>query len=307
MRQVLVASKTCRAALPQEELRARFAAAGFEAALAPLAERLDALTGYDALVVGTELVGEEILAKAPRLALVQKFGVGLDNIDQDAAGRYGVAVRNLAAVNSGAVAEMAFGLMLSLARRITIGDRDIRGGRWPRLIGTTLRGKTLGIVGTGAIGTALARLSAGFGMELLGCDVIESQGFRDAGGTYVSIGEVLAKSDFLSLHLPLRDETRHLIGSAELTAMRPTAYLVNTARGGIVDERALLDALRAGTIAGAGLDVLEHEPPGESPLLKLEQVICTPHIAAYDDVTLLAMVDRCVQSLTDFFTNIDMG
>ncbi len=307
MRRVLVASKTCRAAMPASELAGRFAAAGLDADFAPISDRADTLDRYEAIVVGTELVGEDVLSRGSSLRLVQKFGVGLDAIDQDAAARHGVAVRNLPAANSGAVAEMAFALMISLARRVVEGDRGTRSGAWPRLLGTSLRGKTLGIVGTGAIGSQLARLSSGFSMRVLGYDVVENDGFREAGGTYVPLCELLGQSDFVSLHVPLIESTRHMVGADELHCMKPTAFLVNTARGGLVDEAALYRALEEGAIAGAALDVLEHEPPDESPLLRLGNVVCTPHIAAYDRETLEGMVRRCIESVSEFFSSGEGG
>lgn len=300
MKTVLVASKTCRAIAPAEELIARFAQAGLQAELGSLADRPDCLERCDAVVLGTEIMDEDRLRAGKNLKLVCKFGVGLDNIDQAAAQTLGIAVRNLPAVNSGAVAELAFGLMLTLARRIAEGDRAVRGGTWPRLVGTTLRGKTLGILGTGAIGSTLARLSSGFGMKLLGYDAMENPAFLSAGGAYAPLDQVLTQADFVSVHLPLNDATRNCIGARELGLMKPTAILINTARGGLVDEAALEEALRAGRLAGAGLDVLAHEPPSESPLLGMEQVICTPHIAAYDDATLRHMLERCIETLTDF-------
>jgi len=224
---------------------------------------------------------EEVLAQSPSLRLISVWGTGVDNIDLVSATRLGVLVTNTPNTSTEAVAEHALALMLAVARRITVIDRQVREGRWVRGLVNQLNGKTLGIVGTGAIGVQMARLGKGIGMKVQAWTLhpsserAESVGFR-----YVSLEELLKTSDVVSLHLRLSKDTERLIDASKLALMKPTAILVNTARGGLVDQEAIIEALTSNRIAGAGLDVYEREPLDPScPLLNLENVVLTPHSA----------------------------
>jgi phosphoglycerate dehydrogenase-like enzyme len=234
----------------------------------------------DALIAGPEPVTARVIAAAPRLRVVNAPGVGYDHIDVTAATRHRIAVCTCAGANRYAVAELALGLMLGLARRIPQIDRAVRAGEWPKVVGPELRGKTLGIVGLGQIGKSLATMAHGLGMRVLATDAFPDSGFADAHHlAYVPLARLLAEADFVSLHCPLTSETRRLIGSEALARMKPTAYLVNTARGGLVDEGALLHALREGRIAGAALDVFEDEPQAaNSPFADLDNAILSSHL-----------------------------
>lgn len=239
---------------------------------------------YDVLVVRSATkVTREVIEAGRNLKLIARAGAGLDNIDVEAA-----AARNIKVINSpesvtAAVAELTIGLMLSLARRIPHADRSMKLGMWEKseLIGTELRGKTLGIVGTGRIGRAVGYKAKAFLMDLLAYDIVINEEFRERTGCkYVDLQTLLRESDFVTLHVALTPQTKHMIGKRELSLMKPTAFLINTSRGEIVDEAALVEALREGKIAGAALDVYQREPPTDSPLLKMENVVLTPHIGA---------------------------
>lgn len=252
---------------------------------AQLAERAQDADAVVALL--TDRIDEAFLARCPRLKIVANVAVGYDNIDLAAAARRGVAITNTPGVLTDATADFAFTLLLASARRIVEADRYVRGGHfhgWEMMgfLGGDLAGRTLGIAGFGRIGQAVARRGRGFGMHVIYQDEypaapeIEEQ--LDA--RRVDKATLIAASDYLSLHLPLLASTRHYIGEPELRAMKRGAYLVNTARGPIVDEAALARALRDGEIAGAGLDVFEREPAVEAELLALESVVLAPHIAS---------------------------
>lgn len=244
----------------------------------------------DGVVVGLDPMGAGVLAHARQLKAISKYGVGLDNIDIEAAAHRGIPVTYTPGTNSSAVAELAFGLMLDTARSISTSDRRIRQGEWGRFSGTELWGKTLGIVGTGQIGKQLALRSRGFEMQLICYDVVPDLEWASrAGAEYVPLHELLARADFVSLHVPLVEGTFHLVSSAELGIMKPTAVLVNTSRGGIVDEKALFEALSEKRLAGAGLDVVESEPPQETPLARLDNVVLTSHIGAHTREASVAM------------------
>ena len=235
------------------------------------------LCGVDALLcMLTDRIDAGMLERADRLKLVANMAVGMDNVDVAAARRLGIAVSNTPDVLTDATADLAFGLLLAVARRLVWGDRLVRGagftGWSPTLgLGMDVTERTLGIIGAGRIGQALAERARGFRMQVLLT--------RRHDG--VPLPELLERSDFVSLHVPLSSETRHLIGEAELRRMRPHAVLVNTARGPIVDENALVRALREGWIAGAGLDVFAKEPLAAGhPLWSLPNVLVTPHVSA---------------------------
>lgn len=236
----------------------------------------------------TDRIDAEIFAAAPRLKLVANYAVGFDNIDLKEAKKRGILVTNTPCeeVNE-SVAEHTIALLFSLTHRVIEGDTFTRAKRYhgwqPNLLtGTTLSGKVLGLVGTGRIGTAVARrLHDGFGTHILYHDPKRNHDIEHAfGARYVSLRELLKTSDIVSLHVPLLPTTHHLIGARELNLMKPTAFLLNTARGAIVDERALVHALAHRTIAGAGLDVFEHEPKIDPQLLRSSRVVLTPHIGS---------------------------
>lgn len=230
----------------------------------------------------------DVLAAAPRLRLVVRAGSGLDNIDIDEARARGITVARIASMSAVPVAELTFGLLLALARKVVLADRLIREGRWPKqeLSGPLLRGRTLGVVGAGNIGGLVGQLGYAWGMHVLGCvdrpDAALAERLLQRGVTLTHFDEVVEEADFVTLHVPLSDATRHLVDAKVLDRMRPGSLLVNMARGGVVDEQALHEALTRGdTISGAALDV--HEVEGEgivSPLAALPNVVLTPHIGA---------------------------
>lgn len=235
---------------------------------------------------GVELTSS-VLDRAPFLRLLVRAGSGTDNIDQDYLVKRGIELCRVPGPGAQSVAEMAFAHMLVLARRVLEADRSMRAGEWRKaeLEGRTLTGKTLGIIGLGNIGSRVAHLGVAWGMRVIGCVENPSEeraaAFAERGVTLRPCDEVLRLADYVSIHVPLKAENRGLIGSRELDLMKPAAYLVNLARGGVVDEEALADALRTGRLAGAGLDVHDHENDGQlSPLAGLENVVLTPHLGA---------------------------
>jgi glyoxylate reductase len=231
-------------------------------------------------------IGEEVLS-LPGLKIVSNVAVGFDNIDLEAATRHGVMVTNTPGVLTDTTADFAFALLMAAGRRVAEGDRALRRGEFhgwgiDTLLGQDLHGATLGLVGVGRIGGAVARRAKGFDMRILYTDAVSlpQEVEEELGARRVELPELLRESDFISLHVPLTDETRHLISSRELAQMKRTAVLVNTSRGPVVDEAALAAALAEGQIFAAGLDVFEREPEVHPALLRLENVVLTPHIAS---------------------------
>ena len=269
----------------------------------PLEHAWEQLEDFEGIIIGTDKVSGEFFRKARNIKVIAKYGAGTDNIDLQAARDHNVAVVNLPGINCDSVAEMALGLMLALARRIVEGDRRIRTGEWPQLLGVSVHEATLGLVGTGAIGLSLARMAGALNMNVIAFDLYNNEEFLRLGGHYVGFDELLQQSKFISLHVPLTKGTFHLIGEKELKMMNSGAMLVNTSRGAVVDEIALYQALTKNQIAGAALDVFEIEPPFESQLLALENVVCTPHIAAYTHETLRRMDAACVAALSQSLQN----
>ena len=248
------------------------------------ADLLGKVKGHDILVVRSATkVTKDVIDAGEQLRIIARAGVGLDNIDVKAAETRKIKVLNAPEAPTIAVAELVLGHMLSFARHLSRADSSMKAGRWEKaqLIGTELRGKTLGIVGTGKIGREVGYRAKAFLMELLLYDVIKNQEFSErTGAKYVDLNTLLQESDFVSIHVPLTLQTRHMMGKRELELMKPTAVLINTSRGRIVDEVALVEALKDKKIAGACLDVYEQEPPRDSPLLKLPNVMLTPHLGA---------------------------
>ncbi len=245
---------------------------------------------------------EAVFSACPALKLVSVWGTGVDNIDLAAAARHGVTVTNTPGVNADAVAEHALALMLAVARRIPLLDRQMRGGAWPRELLTQLLGKTLGIFGLGAIGSRVAQLARGIGMEVLGWSARgDADRARAAGGRPVSKAELLQSADVVSLHLRLTPEMTGFLGRAEFATMKRTAILVNTGRGALVDREALLEALREKRILGAGLDVFHEEPiKPDDPLLALPNVVLSPHVAGQTPEVIREGLLRAVENVGNY-------
>jgi len=247
-------------------------------------ELLHALPDYDALVVRSGVkVDAQAIDAGRRLKVIGRAGVGVDNIDVDAATAAGVVVVNAPTANTIAAAELTIGLIYALARNIAAADASLRRGEWRRadFMGMELRGKTLGIVGLGKIGLAIADRARAMEMELVGSDpFVAAEAAAEHGIELVELGELLRRSDVVTVHVPLNDATRGLIDERALRLMKPSAFVINVARGGVVDEKALAEALHAGRLAGAAIDVYESEPPRDSPLLSAPNTILTPHLGA---------------------------
>lgn len=252
----------------------------------------------------TDRVDGALLDAAPRLRVVSNCAVGFDNVDVDAATARGVVVTNTPGVLTETVADFTMALLLAAARRLIEADRYTRAGKWqswePMLfLGQDVYGATLGLVGLGRIGAAVARRAHGFGMTVLYHDVVRREDLeRDLGLRYAALDEVLRQADFVSLHVPLAPQTRHLIGAAQLALMKPTAVLINTARGPVVDPEALYHALAGRRIAAAALDVFEVEPvPSDDRLLTLDNIVVAPHIASASVETRTKMAVMAAENL----------
>ncbi len=245
---------------------------------------LEKIKDADAVIVRSATkITKEVLDCAEKLRVIGRAGVGVDNIDVKEATRRGIVVVNAPDASSITVAELTIGLMLALARNIVKANNSLKSRRWEKkkLMGVELRGKTLGIIGLGRIGSQVAKKAKAFEMNVVAYDpYIPKEVAKNIGVELKSLEEVLREADFLTLHVPLTEKTRHLIGEKEIKLMKDGAYLINCARGGVVDEKALYKALKEGKLSGAALDVFEKEPPFDSPLLDLENVIVTPHLGA---------------------------
>jgi len=272
-------------------------------------ELIAALAGVDATIAGTEPYTERVFAASPKLKAVARSGVGHDAIDVPAATRHGVAVAMGFGTNHDAVADFAFSLMAALASKLVPYHAMVADGRWRRSAHMPLWRATTGILGLGRIGRAMARRCKGFEMRILAYDVQPDPEFaHDLGVELVDLKTLFKEADFLSVHAPHLPATDKIVSRERLASMKPTAFLVNSARGGLVDEAALADALREGWIAGAGLDVFEVEPlPADSPLRELSNVVLTPHCAGSNVHAIAAMAKRCVDNVAALCEGQDPG
>ncbi len=248
-------------------------------------EVAELLPGIDGYIAGLDGIDAHALLQADRLKVIARYGVGVDNVDLHAAKEKGIVVTNTPGANSVSVAELALGLMLALARQIPEAVEAVHQGKWPRYAGISLEGKTVGLLGLGAIGKQLARRLCGFDCRILAYDPFADEVFaRENRVELASMEQVVAQADFVSLHLPLLPETRCLVNQDFLNRMKKGSFLINTSRGEVLDEEALLQALQSGHLKGAGLDAFTVEPPVPgNPLLALPQVIATPHLGAQTD------------------------
>jgi D-3-phosphoglycerate dehydrogenase / 2-oxoglutarate reductase len=242
-------------------------------------------------IAGLELIDRRLIAGAPHLRVIARYGVGTENVDIPAATEHGIVVTNTPGANSASVAELTIGFLFVLARRIVEADRAVKSGLWPRIDGWGVRGARVGLVGMGAIGKEVAVRALALGCLVAAYDPCLDETFAAAHGVKsVALGELLATSDFVSLHTPSNAETRHLVDEAFLQAMKRGSFLINTARGDLVDERALAEAIQSGHIAGAALDTLCSEPPEPSAaLLLIDNVVVTPHMGAHSEDAVAGM------------------
>jgi glyoxylate reductase len=298
-----------------ERLRAAAAVTVWRDEMPPPAPALRAaLANADAVLsMVTDKIDARVIAGAPRLRVISNLAVGVDNIDLDAASRAGIAVGHTPGVLTEATADLAFGLLMAAARRIAEADRHVRAGKWRTwgpmtMLGHDVHSSTLGLVGFGAIGQAMARRAMGFGMRVLYLKhpsrnrIPRRDDSRLAGAIGVSLPRLLAQSDFVSIHVPLTAKTRHMIGAREFALMKPGAILINTARGAVVDQAAMVAALRSGRLDGAGLDVTDPEPIAHrDPLLRLNNIVITPHIGSASIATRASMAAIAVDNIREVF------
>jgi phosphoglycerate dehydrogenase-like enzyme len=261
------------------------------------------LASIDAMIAGGERMTRDLFRLAPKLRVIARTGVGYDLIDVPAATDHGVAVTITPGTNQDSVAEQTWALLLALARKIVANDRVIHGGGWDRALVTPVRGMTLGLVGMGRIGRAVAVRAAAFRVRVAAFDTVSDAEFDQLHGIdRLPLDELLARSNVVSLHVPLTDATRGMVNREFLSKMQPGSYLINTSRGGLVVEADLRDALRSGHLSGAGLDVLSREPPDpDNPLLGLPNVILCPHIAGTDTQSMREMAELAATTIVELY------
>ena len=256
------------------------------------------LRGHDRVIVGLERIDEGVLAELPELEIISKYGVGLDGIDLDAVARHGVKFAWTGGVNRRSVAELTLAFAIALVHRVPETSVALRGGDFQKLVGRQLTGRTVGIIGCGFVGKDLVGLLAPFGCRLLAHDIRDDAEFYAAHGVEaVSLDRLLSEADVVTLHVPLDDSTRGMIGAAQLARMQKGACLINAARGGLVDEVALIDALSSGHLAGAACDVFQIEPDANPDLLALPTFLGTPHIGGSTAEAQLAMGRAAIAGL----------
>jgi phosphoglycerate dehydrogenase-like enzyme len=291
------------------ELRQRYPDAKFNDTNRVLAgdELVAFLRGHQKAITGLDVLSDAVFRAVPELRVVSKYGVGLDMIDLDSARRHSVIVRWTPGVNRHAVAELTIALMIGLCRSLAPLSRDLRDGVWRQVGGRQLSSSVVGILGCGAIGQTVARLCRAFGATILAHDIRSYESYyREVGVTPVDFDALLTRSDIVSIHLPLDESTAGIIDATALSKMKPTAFLVNTARGPVVDEAALAAALQGNRIAGAAADVFAVEPPAGSPLLTLPNFLGTPHIGGATREAALAMGRAAIAGLDGGENSIDL-
>jgi phosphoglycerate dehydrogenase-like enzyme len=255
----------------------------------------------DGIIVGLEKITSETLDQLPNLKIIAKYGVGLDNIDIDACKTRNISIGWTGGVNKRSVAEMALGFMLALSRNLYLTSNQIKSGIWNKNGGMQLTGKTIGIIGVGNIGKELIEILTPFNCNILANDILDLVDIEKDNLRQVEKSIIFQKSDFISIHTPLNIETSNLINLEVLNKMKETAFLINTARGGIVNEKDLTFALKNKIIAGAALDVYDVEPPVDLELLKLPNLICTPHIGGNANEAVIAMGMSAIEHLIHYF------
>lgn len=282
----------------QEELESQVRAVHYNRRGRPLTseELIELIPQFDGFIAGLDDIDRPVIEAAERLRVIARYGVGVDNVDLQAAAEHGIVVCNTPGANAGSVAELAVGLMLALSRQICSASTATKAGGWPRMDGRMLAGKVVGLIGFGAIGQSVAHYLQGFRCQLLAYDPVLAEERADAlDVSLVPLAEIQRRADVVSLHCPLTEETRDLIGADFLAAMKPGGLLINTARGELIDEQAVAMAVERGQLAGVGLDVYRQQPPRlPHPLLELSSVIATPHLGSHTDGAVNAMGRRAM-------------
>jgi len=270
-------------------------------------EVVEMAAGCDGYIAGLDFITRKAIELLPpSLKVISRYGAGFDRVDLEAATKKGIVVTNTPGANSEAVADLAFGLLLSVARRIPALDKRVRQGEWPRSQGIEVFNKTIGIIGMGAIGKAVARRAKGFSMNIMAYDPYIDEDYAKKNDiTVCKLDELLSKSDFISLHLPHTQSTHHIIDRRAIELLKRGAIIVNTARGGLIDEEAAYMALKEGKLGGLALDAFEIEPPEKSPLFELDNVVVTPHTGAHTAEAVNNMAVMAVKNLMDILEGKD--
>jgi D-3-phosphoglycerate dehydrogenase len=274
----------------------------FNPAEKPLTESelIPLISDCDGCIAGLDFYTAGVIESAGNLKVISRYGVGVDRVDLAAAKAKNVIVCNTPGANTQAAADLTIGMLLCIARKIPVLDKKTKEGLWTRSTGIELSGKTISILGLGAVGKAVAKRASGFSMRILACDPVINREYVESNGIVpVDFDTLVREADFLCLHLPLTDETRNIISIDVMKTMKKGAIIVNTARGSLIDEVAVYELLVSGHLGGIGLDVYETEPPKKSPLFDLENVVLTPHTAAHTAEATTAMAEMSVQNLID--------
>ena len=294
----------CKSQLLKTELLGHFPNAVFNEKDEYLSgpELIDFLTDADAALIGRDPINAELIRSLPKLRMIAKYGVGLDNLDQKALGRAGIELRVTSGTNRRSVAELTLGFMIGLCHNMSSGSEQLKSGNWHREGGQELSGKSIGIIGCGNVGQELVRLLQPFQCRIWVRDIADRSEFcREFGAVETGFDEIIEEVDILTLHVPLTENTENLIDKPVLEKMKPSAFLVNTSRGRVVHQGDLHHALVAGEIAGAGLDVFWEEPPTESEFLRLPNLIVTPHIGGNAREAVSAMGRAAIHNLVEYF------
>ena len=264
---------------------------------------VDFLTDADAALIGRDPINTELIRSLPKLRMISKYGVGLDNLDPEALSRARIELRVTSGTNRRSVAELALGFMIGLCHNMSSGSEELKSGSWRREGGQELTGKSIGIIGCGNVGQELVRLLQPFQCKIWVRDIADRSGFcREFGAVETGFDEIIEEADIITLHVPLTENTENLIDKSVLAKMKPSAFLVNTSRGRVVHQGDLHQALVSGEIAGAGLDVFWEEPPVETEFLQLPNLMVTPHIGGNSREAVEAMGRAAIQNLVEYFS-----
>lgn len=263
-------------------------------------EMLALLPGVDGILAGLDYITAKVIQKAPKtLKVISRYGAGFDRVDIQAAGENGIVVTNTPGANAIAVAELTLGLILAVARKISVLDSQTKQGHWVRSTGMELHGKTLGLIGLGAIGKKVVPIAKGFNLNIIGYDSFIDKDFVEAYGVQMvtNLDELFQKSDIITLHIPANKETTHLINRSSISKMKKGVILINTSRGELIDDLAVYEGLKNGKIGGLGTDVFTVEPPINNPLLELDHVVATPHTASHTHEATEKMATMAIENL----------